>query len=263
MASRPAHLTAENAAVFQERNVVDVYHLRLPYPPEVYDILEGLIRDEPRSVLDVGTGTGEFARPLTGRADRVDAVDISAAMVAKGRTLPGGDHPRLRWVVAPIETAELRPPYSLITAGDSLHWMDWEVVFPRFGHVLTADGLVAIIQRDEPRPPWQESLMGLIRQYSTMRNYQPFDLIEELQRRGLFRASGRRETAAATTWQLVDDYVASFHSRSSLSQGRMPPADFAAFDSRLRELVAPYCKEGMIELQTIASVVWGVPQSGR
>ncbi len=260
MASRPAQLTAENAAVFQEQAVVALYHLRLPYPTEVFDILAGLIQGEPRSVLDVGTGTGELTRPLAARGNRVDAVDISAAMVQKGRNLPGGDNPRLRWVVAPIETAELQPPYCLITAGDSMHWMDWEVVFPRFRQILTPRGLVAIVHRDEPGPPWQEGLMGLIRQYSTMRNYQPFDLIEELQVRGLFQPLGHRETTPATSGQKIEDYVASFHSRSSLSRSRMPLADVTAFDNRLRELVEPWSNKGTIELETVASVVWGVPR---
>ncbi len=260
MASRPAQLTAENAAVFQEQGVVDLYHLRLSYPPEVFDIVGGLIQGEPRSVLDVGTGTGELARPLAARGNRVDAVDISEAMVEKGRSLPGGSHPLLRWLVGPIETAELQPPYSLITAGDSMHWMDWEVVFPRFRQILTPRGLVAIVHRDEPGSPWQEGLMRLIRQYSTMRNYQPFDLIEELQVRGLFQPLGHRETTPATSRQTIEDYVASFHSRSSLPRSRMPPADIAAFDNRLRELVEPWSNKGTIELETVASVVWGVPR---
>ncbi len=260
MASRPAQLTAENAAVFQEQGVVDLYHLRLPYPPEVFDILVGLIQGEPRSVLDVGTGTGELARPLAARGNRVDAVDISEAMVEKGRNVPSGDNPLLRWIVAPIETAELQPPYSLITAGDSMHWMEWDLVFPRFRQILTPRGLVAIVHRDEPGPPWQEGLMQLIRQYSTMRNYEPFDLVEELERRGLFRVVGKQETKPATSRQTIEDYVASFHSRSSLSPSRMPPSNAAAFDDRLRELVESWSNKGTIALETIASVVWGVPR---
>jgi SAM-dependent methyltransferase len=263
MASKPAHLTAENAAAFREQSVVDVYHLRLPYPPEVFDILVGLFQSEPRSVLDVGAGTGELARPLAGRADHVDAVDISESMVAKGQVLPGGDNPRLRWIVAPIETAELRPPYSLITAGDSIHWMDWDVVFPRFREVLTERGFVALVHRDEPGPPWERGLMKLIRQYSTMRNFQPFDPIEELEKRGHFRQVGRQETSPATSQQSIEDYVASFHSRASLSRDRMSPADATAFDNHLRELVEPWNIGGMLDLETIASVVWGVPQSTR
>ncbi|MBA2363117.1 MAG: class I SAM-dependent methyltransferase [Chloroflexia bacterium] len=259
MTARPAHLTAENAAAFREQGVVDLYHLRLPYPREVFGILTGLTTGEPLSVLDVGAGTGELARPLAGRANRVDAVDISEAMVKKGRTMPGGNHPHLRWIVLSVETAELWPPYSLITAGDSMHWMDWEVVFPRFREILTPRGLVAIVHRDEPDPPWQEDLMQLIRHYSTMRNYQPFDLITELEQRGLFLVAGKHETAPVSTQQSVEDYVASFHSRSSLSRRRMPSADVAAFDHQLRELVEPWSSAGMLDLQTVASVVWGVP----
>ena len=173
--------------------------------------------------------------------------------------MPGGDHPRLRWIVAPIATAELQTLYSLITAGDSMHWMDWEAVFPRFRQILTPCGLLVIVHRNEPELPWQDELMHLIRQYSTMRNYQPFDLIAELQRRGLFRVVGKHETAPATAQQSVEDYVASFHSRSSLSRRRMPQADVVAFDNHLTKLVEPWSNVGMLELHTVASVVWGVP----
>jgi len=107
MAPKPAHLTAANASRFQDRSVVDLYHLRLPYPPEVFDILLDLITDEPCTVLDAGAGTGELARRLAERVDRVDAVDVSAAMIARGQALPGADQPRLRWIVGPIEDVPL------------------------------------------------------------------------------------------------------------------------------------------------------------
>ena len=186
MLPRPAHLTADNAARFKDQSVVEVYPLRLPYPPEVFDILAGLITDEPRAVLDVGAGTGDIARGLVRRVERVDAVDFSAAMIAKGRTLPVGDHPHLRWIHGAVETVALDAPYALITAGESMHWMDWEVVFPRFGDALTPGGVVAIVHRAELPAPWQDGLEVLIRQLSTMQNYQPFDLIDVLEKRDLF-----------------------------------------------------------------------------
>src|SRR5439155_17899141 len=104
----------------------EAYRSRPPYPDELFEILAGLISDEPRVVLDAGCGTGEIARPLLGRVDRVDAVDFSPAMIERGRRSPGGDHPNLRWIVGRAEDVPLAPPYALITAGASLHWMDWE-----------------------------------------------------------------------------------------------------------------------------------------
>ena len=66
------------------------YRHRPPYPDEVFGVLDGLITGRPRTVLDLGAGEGALARPLAGRADHVDALDISAAMVAEGRGRPGG-----------------------------------------------------------------------------------------------------------------------------------------------------------------------------
>ena len=265
MLPKPAHLTAENAARFEDSSVVERYAFRLPYPSETFDILIGLITDEPRAVLDVGAGTGDIARNLVTRVERVDAVDRSEAMIRKGKTLPQGDHPRLYWMSGEIEQVMLYPPYALITAGESMHWMNWEVVFPRFHDVITAHGQIAIVYRDEVPPPWEDGLSQLIRRYSTMQNYQPFDLIEELEKRHLFQKSGEHMTAPVTSTISIEHYIASFHSRSSLSLEHMHPADAAAFDAGVRELVEPLSDEGHIQLQCIGSIVWGrplVPEKG-
>src|SRR5919202_4988484 len=138
-----------------------------------------------------------------------------------------------------------------------MQWMGWEAVFPRFGDALTPGGMVAIVHRAELPAPWQDGLDALIRRFSTMQNYQPFDLIDELEKRDLFQRMGARETVPITSTQSIDDYIASFHSRSSLSLDYMPAADAAAFDRQLRDLVSPWSKEGMLELQTVGSIVWG------
>ena len=260
MLPRPAHLTPDNAARFKDQSVVDFYPLRLPYPPEVFGILADLITDEPRAVLDVGAGTGDIARSLVRRVARVDAVDFSPAMIAKGKTLPDGDHPRLHWIYGAVESVALDPPYTLITAGESMHWMNWEVVFTRFGDALTPGGVVAVVHRTELPAPWQEGLDALIRQLSTMQNHQPFDLIDELEKRDLLQKIGERETAPVTSIQSIDDYIASFHSRASLSLDHMRASDAATFDWQLRDLVSPWSTEGTLELLTVSSVVWGRPR---
>ena len=47
------------------------YRHRPPYPAEVFDILERIITDRPRRVLDIGAGEGALARPLAERVDHV------------------------------------------------------------------------------------------------------------------------------------------------------------------------------------------------
>lgn len=256
---RPEHWTRERADRFTDRTVVDRYHLRLPYPVEVFDVLEGLIVDSPRRMLDMGTGTGEIAREMALRVDAVDAVDASARMIARGKAEPGGDQSGLRWVVGRAEDAELTGPYALITTGDSLHWMDWEVVLPRFRELLTPLGVLAIVHRTERPAPWQDGLNEVIATWSTVRKWQDIDLIAALEERGLFEQTGTYESEPAVSRQSIDDYIESFHSRSSLSRESMATDAAAGFDEQLRSLVEPWSEDGMLELQTVGSIEWGIP----
>lgn len=257
---RPAHLTPENAANFKQQGVVDVYHLRLPHPPSVFETLAGLIPDSgPRTVLDVGAGDGSIARQLVPYVDRVDAVDFSQAMIATGKRAPGGDNPKLNWIYGNVETVELNPPYGLITGGDSIHWMDWEVVFPRFHDLLVPDGQVAFIARYEQQPVWYEAMLTLIERYSVYRNFERYDTIEGLKKRELFAEAGRKLVGPVTHQQSVEDYIMSWHSRGGLAREGMSQADIEAFDDGLRDVVTPYADDGLLTLQTEGRVTWGRP----
>jgi len=198
MTSRPPHLTQARADRFTDQSVVDAYPLRWPYPPETFETLVGLMPEPSGTVLDVGTGTGDIARPLATRVGRVDAVDVSAPMLARAQ-------------------------------GPS---------------------------------PWEDGLNDLIATYSTVRNYEAFDLVTTLAQRSLFDVKGRHKTTLVPFRQSVAKYIESFHSRSSLSRQTMPPGAADAFDRALRELVEPWSAKGVVVLQTMADMVWGEPLAG-
>lgn len=260
MLPKPEHLGPEYGAQFQDQSVVAAYRFRPPYPDEVFSILAGLISDQPRIVLDAGCGDGAIARHLVEQVERIDAVDLSRAMIEQGKRLPDGNHLRLRWICAPMEDAPLDPPYALITAGASLHWMDWQVVLPRFRQALTPRGMLAIIY-DETLPlPWDEPLRSLIRRYSTNQKFQPYDTIEELERRGLFTKVGEQRTAPVPFTQSIDDYIESFHARNGFSRERMSREDADGFDAEVKALLAGYCPTGEVTLQITALVAWGKPR---
>jgi SAM-dependent methyltransferase len=259
MKEKPPHLTPENAARFQEQGVVDVYHLRLPHPEGVFTTLASLLPEHPRTILDVGTGDGVLARRLTAYAERVDAVDVSAPMLAKGRAAPGGDAPNLNWFHGRVEDVELQPPYGLIVGGDSIHWLDWEIAFPKFHDLLVPDGFVALVGRSEQPTPWQASLQALIERYSVYRQYRHFSLQDELVERGHFERRGEYEMPPFDNQQSVDDYVMSWYSRGGLARETMSADHIAAFDSGVRELVMPYAVDGLLTLHTVGHVAWGKP----
>lgn len=200
-----------------------------------------------------------LARRMAGEAwvDRVDAVDPSPGMIAQGRELPGGTHPRLTWIVGTAEEAPLRPPYTLVTAGSSLHWFDWDIAVPRLDRMLTPDGWLAIVGQTELRTPWSAGLGSIITRFSTNRDYAPYNLVEELVARGIFSPAGQHQTAAVPFEQSIDDYVESFHSRNGLSRDRMGPERAAAFDAEVRALLAGWCPSARVELSIVGHVVWG------
>jgi ubiquinone/menaquinone biosynthesis C-methylase UbiE len=258
MQPKPDFLGPQSASAFQERSVAHAYQYRPTYPAAVFDILAGLIVDHPRAVLDVGAGTGFLARPLAERVDRVDAVDVSTVMIEQGKRLHNGNHPNLRWIESAVEDVPLHPPYALITAGDSIHWMDWPVVMPRFSRLLTTNGSLAILTVEQLPAPWEGDLWPLRRRYSTIPNFQYYDHIQGLEDRGLFQRVGSIRTEPIAFMQSLDDYIESFHGRAAFSRERMPPEMAGALDADIRALVAPYAGD-TVELEIIGEIVWGKP----
>lgn len=58
---KPKHLGPEYADQFKDQSVADAYVNYPPYSDEVFEVLDDLIQDEPRIVLDIGCGTGGAA----------------------------------------------------------------------------------------------------------------------------------------------------------------------------------------------------------
>ncbi len=262
MLQRPKYLAAQYGKQFQDRSIVEAYHHRPPYPAEVFDILAGLVHGEPQRVLDVGCGIGYIARNFIDRVEQIDAVDFSRHMIERGKTLPNGDNPRLRWLFGAVEEIELHPPYALVTAGESLHWMDWNIVLPRFHHLLTPGGYLAIIEHDTSPDLWFDTLNKIIPRYSTNVDYEPFDMIEAFERHGLFHKAGEKTTAPVPFAQSIDDCIESYHSRNGFSRERMTPEQAAGFDREAREILLASHHDGIVHMQVAAHIVWGIPGGG-
>lgn len=248
------------AASFLNPGVATAYAHRPPYPPALLEHLLSLMPAGPRHVLDLGAGDGALARPLAAMVDRVDAVDVSAAMVEAGRSRPGGDRPNLNWIVGAAETAAWEGPYALCTTGASLHWMDVRAVLSRLAGML-----VAIVDQSYHDLPWRRELVEVIVRHSRSPGYDPAasrpgPLADSLAGRGLFTVAGSHRTEPVPFHQPVTEYVEQFHSTSSLARELMRRGEAAAFGQAVHGIVAPYAdRNGSLTLYTTASVVWGLP----
>jgi SAM-dependent methyltransferase len=116
-----------------------------------------------RSVLDVGCGAGAFASRLADHAERVDAIDRSAAMIrqASGR-VPGN----VRLVEADVLTDPLPEDwYDAIVSVTALHHMPLSEALPRLGAALRPGGVLAVValpRTDLPRELPVELAAGIV-----------------------------------------------------------------------------------------------------
>jgi SAM-dependent methyltransferase len=254
---KPRGWSQRYGAVFAEQAVVDHYHLRPPYPAEAVDVLSDLAAGGP--VLDLGCGIGELARRLAPRVERVDAVDVSQSMVEAGRALPGGAAPNLAWYVEPVEEVVLDGPYALALAGDSMHWFDWEALFPRLVELLPG-GPLALVHREWLREQrLGAALAPVYEQHSWNEDFEPLDLAQELGRRSLFAESGRSESEPEPWRPTLDEIVGAHFSASGFAPSKL--ADPDRFADEIRQAVETTIepREGRYDLDVVGAVVWGRP----
>ena len=250
----------ELGRAFQDDDVARNYRFRQPYPREIFEILEGLLV-EPRTILDAGAGTGALTIGLARFATRVDAIDPSAAMLREARRRPGADNERIRWIQGTAESAPLDPPYGLVTAGVSIHWMDPEVVMPRFAAALAPGGRLAIVEMDATYgdQPWRAEFLTLIRAFSPIAHYMEKDeRVRALETSGHFVREGESGATPLAVEQSVDDYMAMLASTSSLSRTTLG----ARADDFDREARAIFARYGMtsVRADVVSAVIWGRPR---
>ena len=261
MKPKSHHLGSEYAARFADPSVVDAYRHRPPYPEEAIRLLLGLATGRD-ALLDVGTGRGDLAIPLAPHFARVDAIDPSPGMIRAAREGAGATAAHVGWQEATLADARLAGPYDLATAGESLHWTDWETDLPRIAGALAPGARLAIVTRCYSEPAWASELRDLVVRVSTNREYRPFDLVEELTERGLFVLEGREETPPRPLVNPLAVYVASFHSMSGLSRDRLTAAAAEEFDAAVRAMAARHGAGEEVRLCHWTRVEYGRPTAG-
>lgn len=243
--------------VFSDADVARLYRYRAPYPDAVFGVLRRLVVT-PRVILDAGAGSGALARRMVSFAERVDAIDPSAAMVAAGRQLPAGDDPRIRWIVGRAEDIGLSPSYGLITCGASLHWMDLDMVLPRFRDALAPTAVVAVVDMENAHGSYREEVRKVIQQHSEVEHHRETkDLIADLRDSGRFRVYGEQRTEPVRFEQSVGDYIEFLHSTSTLARVRLGERS-AEFDEQIRRV---FTRHGLarVAFGVVGYVAWGRP----
>jgi ubiquinone/menaquinone biosynthesis C-methylase UbiE len=205
--------------------VADAYERGRPgYPTEA---VQWLVGTEPRTVLELGAGTGKLTETLVELGHDVHACEPDEEMLAiLRRKLPD--------IRSSASVAEQIPApdhsFDVVVAAQSLHWFDLDLALPEINRVLKPGGRIAVVWnvRDESMP-WVRKLGRIIGTQEQLREPE-----QPLVKSGLF---GFVEQTSYKFWQQIDrrSIVDLVTSRSNIAV-----LDEAAREAKLRELLAFY-----------------------
>lgn len=251
-------MSKRSGTSFMASEVVDLYQHRPPYPNTLYAQLRRLAPIDGR-VLDLGSGPGKIARVLAQSFQHVTAVDPSAAMIAKGRALDGGDQPNLDWVESCAEDVPLTGTYDLVVAALSIHWMDHPRLFDRLVAHLNPCHVLAVVEGDAPHdPPWHGDWQVFMTKWVPLMTGTPFNPDPQPE----FWTRYQRHVDISDTFTLIsepvrqsiDDFILCQHSRDTFAISKLG-ARRAAFDAELRELLMPFASaDGQLSFSTITTL---------
>lgn len=117
--------------------------IRPSYPPELFEVLFGMLRPEPH-IVEVGPGTGQATKDLLARGASVHAVEIGPATAARLRA----NLPTTRLLVTVGDFEEIDMPAASadsVFSATAYHWISPEAQTDRPARILRTGGVVAIV----------------------------------------------------------------------------------------------------------------------
>lgn len=186
---------------------------RPSYPPALFQLLkEKFSLDGTGRLLDLGTGTGELAIPLSGEFQEVIAIDVNPEMIEEGKKKAESEGiQNITWVIDSAEKIiQDLGVFRLITAGSSLHWMERELVLKKAYETLENNGgLVVISGRSiwNGTEEWQRRVMEVVKKYLGEKRRAGSGLYpahqkdhEEVLRKSKFQDIEERKIISPHTW---------------------------------------------------------------
>jgi SAM-dependent methyltransferase len=250
---------------FSAERMAENYLFRPPYPAEAYDTLLELMRGPPRILLDAGCGTGKITLGLIDQIERADAVDPSDAMLQVARSSPTAASAKIRWIHASVEDAPLDPPYGLIVAASSIHWMDLDRTLPRFANALADGAMLAVLDGDAPvDASWEREETEFMIDFLAARGGRRPSwktvrerFAEPVLVHSEFERLGHRITAPVVFSQSIADYLRCQHSRASWSEDQLGEKASAEFDAAMTAILSRHARDGMLTFNVQTRIEWG------
>lgn len=145
---------------------------RRPYPKAIFKLLvDKFALDGTGRLLDLGSGTGRLAMPLSQYFEEVVAVEPDPEMVHEGKQqAEKAGITNIMWIQKTAEGFTDQPQsFRLVTFGTALHWMNKDAVLKKVYSLLIPNGGLAVIEggktlwRSERQ--WQKEILKVVQKY--------------------------------------------------------------------------------------------------
>jgi trans-aconitate methyltransferase len=232
-------------------------------PEEAVRLLVEATAPAPRRLLDLGTGTGIVVAALASAFEDVIAVDPDADMLEQARRRHGADG--ATWVQARAE--DYVPPSGwspdLVTICRAFHWMDQDAVLARIDACASSTTTIAVMGDGSvwtSTQPWKVAIREVIQEFLGERrragtgthrgNHRPFHEIladspfSRIEEHG-FQVVRTRD---------AESVIGYLHSTSFAAE-HLFGERVEAFRARVRDVVAAYAVDGVLEDRTVFEVI--------
>jgi SAM-dependent methyltransferase len=143
---------------------------RPPYAPEAFaHVIDAFRLDGTGRLIDLGCGPGILSVPLSAHVESVLALDPDEGMLAEGRAY-AAEQGRTNITWTPARAEEISPAlgrFRCAVFGQSLHWMDRDLVFARLWEMVEPGGGFALINPGRQRPieSWETLTEPIVRKH--------------------------------------------------------------------------------------------------
>lgn len=144
---------------------------RVPYPPELLSFLrEQAECDGTGSLVDLGTGTGEIAVPMSRHFEFVHAVDSSKEMIQEGKArAKKANANNITWHLSEAEKFKAEEDsVSLVTIGAAFHWMNRKLIAQHCQKWLLPCGALSVLGGSSTwtgTSAWQETAREVMKKW--------------------------------------------------------------------------------------------------